>query len=177
MTTKVQVTKVKRINTKAIIPTRAHETDSGWDLTVIGVQKIVGDTIYFQTGLQVAPPAGHYFEIYLRSSMASSPFMIAQSVGIIDNQYRGELIVPVRVLHPNIGSASEGRESYPSGMIRALDARPTSLHEVSMLILNKKPKLAQMIMRKCIDTSFEEVVDLDQTDRGAGGFGSSDQVR
>lgn len=172
MTTQVLSTKIRRISDKAIIPTKAHESDSGWDLTIIGVQKIVGDTIYFSTGLQVRPPDDHYFEIHIRSSCSSLPIMLANSVGICDEQYRGEFVVAVRVLHSNSGGA-ESRESYPSGIVRMLDARPTSLHEVANLILAKKPKLAQMILRKRIDTVLEEVVSLDETKRGAGGFGSS----
>jgi len=166
-------TRVKRISDKAIIPTRAHDTDSGWDLTIIGVDKITQDTIFFKTGLAIQPPDGYYFEIHIRSGFSALPVMLANSVGIVDSHYRGELIVAVRILHSNSGGA-ESRESYPSGIVRMLDARPTSLHEVAGLLLAKKPKIAQLILRKCIDTAFEEVVALDQTERGTGGFGSSD---
>jgi dUTP pyrophosphatase len=166
-------TKIKRISDKAEIPSRAHPSDSGWDLTVIGIDKIKGDTIFFKTGLQVRPPAGHYFEVYPRSSIAPLPLMLANSVGIIDEGYRGELIVAIRVLHSEMGLSNE-RTSYPSGMINALDARPASITEVANLILGKKPKIAQMILRKRLDTTFEEVEDLEETDRGSGGFGSTD---
>ncbi len=166
-------TKIKKVSDKAVIPTRGHQTDSGWDLTVIGVDKIKGDTIFFKTGLQVKPPAGHYFEVYPRSSIAPLPFMLANSVGIIDESYRGELIVAIRVLHSGMGISNE-RDTYPSGMVNALDARPASMTEVANLILGKKPKIAQMILRKRLETTFEEVEDLDETDRGSGGFGSTD---
>jgi dUTP pyrophosphatase len=99
--------------------------------------------------------------------------MLANSVGIIDSSYRGELIVAIRVLHAEMGLSNE-RVTYPSGMINALDARPASITEVANLILGKKPKIAQMILRKMIDTTFEEVEDVEETDRGAGGFGSTD---
>jgi dUTP pyrophosphatase len=165
-------TKIKKVSDKAVIPTRGHQTDSGWDLTVIGVDKIKGDTIFFKTGLQVKPPVGHYFEVYPRSSIAPLPFMLANSVGIIDNSYRGELIIAIRVLHSGMGTSSE-RDTYPSGMVNALDARPSSITEVANLIIAKKPKIAQMILRKMIDTNFEEVQELDTTERGEGGFGST----
>lgn len=173
MSAKMLSTKVKKISDKAVVPSRAHETDSGWDLTVIGIDKIKGDTIFFKTGLQVKPPAGHYFEVYPRSSISPLPFMLANSVGIIDESYRGELIVAIRVLHSSMGTSSE-RDTYPSGMVNALDARPASITEVANLILGKKPKIAQMILRKRLDTGFEEVEELDDTERGSGGFGSSD---
>ena len=173
MSAKMLSTKVKKISDKAVVPSRAHETDSGWDLTVIGIDKIKGDTIFFKTGLQIKPPAGHYFEVYPRSSISPLPFMLANSVGIIDESYRGELIVAIRVLHSSMGTSSE-RDTYPSGMVNALDARPASITEVANLILGKKPKIAQMILRKRLDTGFEEVEELDDTERGSGGFGSSD---
>ena len=173
MSAKLLGTKVKRISDKAVLPTRGHETDSGWDLTVIGVDKIKGDTIFFKTGLQVKPPPGHYFEVYPRSSIAPLPMMLANSVGIIDESYRGELIVAIRVLHSSMGTSSE-RDTYPSGMVNALDARPASITEVANLILGKKPKIAQMILRKRLETVFEEVDELDSTERGSGGFGSTD---
>lgn len=176
MSTKSFVTKIKKINEKAEIPTKGHPSDSGWDLTVIGVDKIKGDTIFFKTGLQVRPPAGHYFEIYPRSSIAPLPLMLANSVGIIDENFSGELIVAIRVLHSEMGLSNE-RTSFPSGMINALDARPSSITEVANLILGKKPKIAQMILRKRLDTTFEEVEDLEETDRGAGGFGSTDSKK
>jgi hypothetical protein len=72
-----------------------------------------------------------------------------------------------------MGTSSE-RDTYPSGMVNALDARPASITEVANLILGKKPKIAQMILRKRLETTFEEVEDLDETDRGSGGFGSTD---
>ena len=169
-------TKIKRISEKAEIPTKGHPSDSGWDLTVIGVDKIKGDTIFFKTGLQVRPPAGHYFEIYPRSSIAPLPLMLANSVGIIDENFSGELIVAIRVLHSEMGLSNE-RTSFPSGMINALDARPSSITEVANLILGKKPKIAQMILRKRLDTTFEEVEDLEETDRGSGGFGNTDSKK
>jgi dUTP pyrophosphatase len=169
-------TKIKRISDKAEIPTKGHPSDSGWDLTVIGVDKIKGDTIFFKTGLQVRPPAGHYFEIYPRSSISPLPLMLANSVGIIDENFCGELIIPIRVLHSEMGLSNE-RTSFPSGMINALDARPASITEVANLILGKKPKIAQMILRKRLETTFEEVEDLEETDRGSGGFGSTDSKK
>jgi dUTPase len=99
--------------------------------------------------------------------------MLANSVGIIAEAYRGELIVAIRVLHSNIGMATDN-VSYPGGMVKTMEARPTSITEVANLIIGKRPKIAQMILKKRIDTVLEEADSLDDTDRGAGGFGSTD---
>lgn len=165
-------TKVKLLTEKAVMPSRAHETDSGWDITIININSIKGDTVFFGSGVAVRPPAGHYFEIYLRSSCSELPIMLANSVGIIDSGYRSEIIIPIRILHPNIGTG-EKTAQYPSGMIRMLESRPTSMVEVANLILAKKPRIAQMILRKSINTSFVEEVQLDTTERNLDGFGST----
>lgn len=174
LTIKNMATKIKKLNDKAVVPTRANESDSGWDVTITNISSIKGDVIWFGTGIAITPPGGHYFEIYPRSSMSKTPFMFPHSVAIIDETYTGELIIPIRVLHPNVGLSKE-RDIYPSGMIMALDAKPTSMSEVANLILSKYPKIAQMILKKRINTFFEEVESLENTDRGANGFGSSGQ--
>jgi dUTPase len=170
---KLPVVKIRKLEEKAIVPSRGHDTDSGWDLTIVGIHKIKGDTIFFKTGLQVEPPSGHYFEVYPRSSISELPFMLANSVGIIDESYRGELIVAIRVLHPLVGNGTE-RDQYPGGMIKALEARPASMSEVAGLIMAKKPRIAQMILRKRLDFTIQEVTeDLSLTERSSGGFGST----
>jgi dUTP pyrophosphatase len=172
---KLPVVKIRKLEEKAIVPSRGHDTDSGWDLTVVGIHKIKGDTIFFKTGLQVEPPTGHYFEVYPRSSISELPFMLANSVGIIDESYRGELIVAIRVLHPLVGNGTE-RDQYPGGMVKALEARPASMSEVAGLIMSKKPRIAQMILRKRLDFTIQEVdEDLSATERSSGGFGSTGQ--
>ena len=172
---KLPVVRIKKLEDKAVVPARGHETDSGWDLTVIGIHKIKGDTIFFKTGLQVEPPSGHYFEVYPRSSISELPFMLANSVGIIDESYRGELIVAIRVLHPMVGNGTE-KDQYPGGMVKALEARPASMSEVAGLIIAKKPRIAQMILRKRLDFTIQEVSgELTSTERSDGGFGSTGQ--
>lgn len=165
--------KIRKIDEKAVLPSRAHNTDSGWDLTFIGIEKIKNDTIFFKTGLQVQPPAGYYFEIFPRSSISELPLMLANSAGIIDEQYRGELLVPIRVLHQNIGSGDTEKTQYPSGIVKLLDAKPVSISEVAKQILTKKPRMSQMILRKRYDFVLTEVEELDQTVRADGSFGSS----
>lgn len=169
---KVQKIKIKKVSDNAVIPSRSHDTDSGWDLSVTGIHKIDGDTIFFKTGLQAEPPPGYYLEIYPRSSISPLPFMLANSVGIIDESYRGELIIAIRVLHAELGGKHE-RAVFPTGIVYALDAKPVSLTEVGNLIIAKKARIAQMILRKRISSEVLEVESLSTTERGSGGFGST----
>ena len=167
------ITKIKILNAKAEPPMRAHETDTGYDIKLIDVEKIVGDVIFFKAGFAISPPEGHYYEIVPRSSISKLPLELANSVGIVDEQYRGEIIVAIRVTHPNMGQSHEFT-SFANGIVKIFGKRPVSMRNVAQLILNEKPVLAQLILRKRLDSEFIVVEDLDETVRGSGGFGSTD---
>ena len=167
------LTKVVLLDSKAELPTRAHESDTGYDIKFIGVEKIVGDVIFFKTGLSIQPPAGHYFEVVPRSSILKLPLELANSVGIIDEHYRGEILVPVRITHAAMGTEQKN-VSFPNGIVRIFGARPTTMSGVAQLVLQQKPTLFQMILRKRLDSCFLQVDSLEETERGDGGFGSTD---
>lgn len=168
---KVKV-KVQLLDEKAEIPTRAHNTDTGYDLTFIGTHKIVGDVIYFKTGLSLQPKSGHYFEIVPRSSISKLPFSMANSIGIIDQSYTGEILVPVRVHHSDMGKETS-RITYPNGIAKVFGVRPQSMTALAELILRHKPKMFQAILRKRLDCDFV-AEELEDTERSNGGFGSTD---
>ena len=140
-------TKFKLLDEKAEVPSRAHESDTGYDLKMIDVDKVDGDTIFFKTGLSLEPPEGYYFEVYPRSSLSKLPLSLANSVGIIDSDYRGEILVPVRVHHQNVGFNTK-RESYPNGIVEIWGSRPQSMLGLARLILMKKPKMFQLVLRE-----------------------------
>ena len=138
----------KKCRSDAVIPTKSHPSDTGYDLTVVSVSKdmsINGHTIImFDTGIAVRPPDGYYTEVVARSSLSKTGYMIANSVGIIDNSYRGAIKIVLT-----------GDET---------------LAELALPF-----KGFQLILRKLetVDTVIE-VDYLDETDRGDGGFGSTD---
>jgi len=135
--------RVKRMNENAIIPVRAHGSDSGFDLTLIKKLKTVGDVDFYSTGIQVEPPHGYYFDLVPRSSISKSGYTLANSIGIIDQNYRGDIIVPLRKTN--------------------IDAEEISL----------PCKLVQLIPRQWIHMTPIESSDLDLTSRGENGFGST----
>lgn len=169
------VIKVKKLDERAEMPKSHHDTDTGYDLKFIDIDKISGDVIFFKTGLSVEPPKGYYFDIVPRSSISKTPFSMANSVGIIDWSYRGELIVPVRVHHTNMGKENKN-ETFSSGMVEVFGKRPQSLSALAKLILYEKPYMFQLVLRKKYKCEFVEEGDLQETDRGAGGFGSTDSL-
>jgi dUTPase len=164
--------KIDLLSEEAQVPSRAHKTDTGYDLTMIGVDKIVGDVIFFKTGISIQPSKGYYFEVVPRSSISKLPLSMANSVGIIDETYTGEIILPVRVTHSLMGS-EPGGAVYPNGIVKIFGAKPQTMTALSNLILRNKPKLFQAILKKRNDCDFL-AEGLDDTSRGEGGFGSTD---
>ncbi|EAY11401.1 deoxyuridine 5'-triphosphate nucleotidohydrolase family protein [Trichomonas vaginalis G3] len=136
---------VSKIVPEAIIPSKAHPLDTGYDISVIRVVKEnfgPGVTLY-GTGLIIRPPDGYYVDMVARSSLCKSGYFVANCVGIIDAQYRGELCVPLAKISP--------------------DAKPLEL----------PARIVQIIIRELHVCDIEEVADINSTSRGTGGFGSS----
>lgn len=137
--------KVKKLNENAILPTKAHGDDIGFDLTAISM--IVHDAkthgyIEYKFGLSVQPEKGFGCYIYPRSSISKTGLWLANSVGVIDPNYTGELMVRFKWI--------PGTAKYEVG-----------------------DKVAQLVIAPVIDTELELVNELEETDRGEGGFGSS----
>ena len=134
---------VKR-DSRAIIPSRAHNSDIGYDLTAIKKYKVLKyGAILYDTGIAASPPPGYYLEIIPRSSLSKTGWMLANSVGIVDPDYTGNLYIAlVRV---------------------ALDAPELTLPFCK----------CQLVIRKINHATFREVNNLDDTIRGTGGFGST----
>jgi dUTPase len=73
----------------AIIPTKAHASDVGYDLSIIKVFKQISKSItMYDTGIIIIPTYGYYFEVYARSSLSKTGYILANSVGIIDGNYK-----------------------------------------------------------------------------------------
>ena len=134
----------KRTSNNAIVPTKAFPTEVGFDLTAVSVHsELDNGVVLYNTGIVVRPPDGYYTEIVPRSSIIKTGWMLANNVGIIDGSYRGNLLIALV---------------------------PTSDRSVPLELPFCK---CQLILRKFEDAELEEVSDLDSTERGSGGFGST----
>lgn len=147
--------KFYKLDESAIIPTRGTSESVGYDLTPVRIHKISERTIFFGTGLAVIPPKGYYTEIVPRSSISKLQIggknvMQANSIGIVDSDYRGELIIAFRV---------DG------------DLHEATITEGAKNLLGTR--IAQLLVKKAEVLDVEEVDSLDETERGAGGFGST----
>ncbi|MDK1290086.1 dUTP diphosphatase [Pseudoalteromonas umbrosa] len=145
------VPQIQLLNDHAVLPERAHPTDTGLDVTPIRVVKqLRADTWLLGCGFAVAPPMGFYFDLVARSSISKTPVMLANAVGIIDESYRGEVMLAV-----TLKVAEDLATFEPSKLLG-------------------KP-LAQLVLRPLIVTPAMQIVEsLAQTQRGEGGFGSTD---
>ncbi|AMN83874.1 deoxyuridine 5'-triphosphate nucleotidohydrolase [Faustovirus] len=138
--------KFVKLREDAVIPSKATDGSVGFDLTLLGIKSTCAEddtVIYCHTGLKVKPPPGYYTKIYPRSSICKSGFVLANSVGIIDVDYRGELLVALK------RTLAGATLTFPCKMAQIMPELDHS-HIVSI-----------------------EVETLDDTVRGEGGFGST----
>jgi dUTPase len=81
---------------EAIAPCRGKPTDAGFDLNLVKLLKSENGVDYYTTGVILEPPPLMWYMLVGRSSMAKSGYVLANGVGIIDQSYRGEVIVALR---------------------------------------------------------------------------------
>jgi len=138
--------KVFKTTEDAVIPSKAFEDDAGYDLTIISkIKDFNSKTSLYDTGIKIEVEEGYYTEIVPRSSISKSGYMLANSIGIIDNNYRGNLMIALTKICD--------------------DAADIELPF----------KCCQLIIRKQISADLVEVSseDLTNTERNEGGFGST----
>lgn len=138
--------KVKKLDETAELPTKAYPGSAGYDLTAIGAE-FEGSTglKVYRTGLSIEIPEGYVGFLFPRSSVANTNLYLRNSVGVIDSDYRGEVILK---FSPGHGV----QKIYHSG-----------------------DKVGQLLIIKNEELEFEVVDELTTTDRDTKGFGSSDE--
>lgn len=147
--------KVKKLHPAAILPTYATDGGACMDIAVhgedwninakaFGVEVFQGRPTAFRTGLAFEVPPGWVLKVYSRSGHGfKNGVRLANCVGIIDSDYRGELVV--------------GLTADDSGR----------------LTVNPGARIAQAMLERVERIELEEVDELSETARGPGGFGST----
>ena len=139
--------KVKKINQNAIIPTLGSKYAAGVDLYACINEDITinpHETVKIGTGLSFELPECTFGAIVSRSGMATKQGLApANKIGVCDSDYTGEYIV---ALHNHSGE-------------------PQTVHP--------NDRIAQLILMPYYKMNFIEVDELSETERGAGGFGST----
>ena len=153
--------KIKRLSKTATIPTKAHPTDACFDLYadigyttvryVDGLREVPDsiiirphETVKVHTGIATNIPHGYWGAVFARSGLATKQGLRpAQGVPVIDEPYTGEWLIP---LH---NDTDEDK------------------------IVHHGDRIAQFMLLPWYETEITEVDELEATDRGSGGFGSS----
>lgn len=144
------VVKIKKLTEAALLPSKGSDKAAAYDVYAC-IMNETGEviinphtTVKIGTGLSMTPPEGFFVGVYARSGLSSKEGLRpANCVGVCDEDYTGEYIV---ALH---NDSEETR------------------------IVKHGDRIAQLILQKRYDMDFVEVEELETTERGAGGFGST----
>ena len=138
---------IKKLNENAVIPTYGTEYAAGADLYACMDESVTinpGETCFIKTGLAMEVPVGYAGLIYARSGLACKKGLApANKVGVIDSDYRGEIMV---ALHN---------------------------HSNEPVAVDSGERIAQLVITPYIVAAFNQVDELEDTVRGEGGFGST----
>lgn len=138
---------IKKLKENAVIPSYGSEFAAGADLYACIDKDIIiapGETVMIGTGLAMELPVGYAGLIYARSGLASKRGLApANKVGVVDSDYRGEIIVALYNHSGTVQTVAQGE------------------------------RIAQLVITPVIQVAFSETAALDETQRGAGGFGST----
>lgn len=138
--------KYTKLSDKASDLFKKHETDAGFDLTATRIElDIKNQVMEYGTDIAVAIPENHVGLIFPRSSIYKTSQSLVNSVGVIDSDYRGEILFKFRV---NPGEATLPK--YKVG-----------------------DRIGQLVVVPLYTGKVELVNELDDTNRGNGGFGST----
>lgn len=138
--------KIHKLEVNATIPTYGTADSAGADLYSCESECIIepGQTVIVHTGIAVEIPRGYVGLIFARSGLATKCGLApANKVGVIDSDYRGEIMV---ALHN---------------------------HSNNTAIIKEKERIAQIVISPVVQADFEITSSLSKTDRGTGGFGST----
>ena len=139
--------KIKKLDERATVPSYGSEHAAGFDLYAILDDELTiksHETILVKTGLAMEVPLGYAGMIFARSGLATKKGLApANKVGVVDSDYRGEVMVALHN-HSNIDQTISNGE-----------------------------RIAQMVIMPFYKAEFIVVDELSDTERGSGGFGST----
>lgn len=166
--------KIKKIHKCAVIPTYAKKGDAGLDLTAVEKHFDIHGNVVYRTGLAVEIPEGYVGLLFPRSSVCKLDLSLCNSVGVIDSNYRGEIIVKFKPTP--IFEVADDTE-FEEGKFKEYERVMIPEGADNMNMFNAQydigVRIAQLIIMPYPKVEFEEVEELTQTERGNGGFGST----
>ena len=149
---------VKKLDSNAVLPTYAKHGDAGMDLTATSKSYDEYGNVVYGTSLAFEIPDGYVGLLLPRSSNTKKDLVLGNSVGVIDSGYRGELVFKFKALDTKY--LEDGRLTYTK--------------KDFMTSYNVGERIGQIIIMPYPQIEFNLVDELSTTDRGVGGFGSTD---
>ena len=150
------IVKFKKLHPNAVIPKQATELAGGWDVTCTEIVQESPDFIICKLGFALQPPVGYRVILVPRSSFTKTKWVMQNAPGTGDADCLGEYQYRLRALpikNNILGTAFE----YPEVPFKVGD------------------RIGQIYLEEVIPIEFEEVEELSQTERGTGGFGSTNK--
>lgn len=181
--------KFKKLTPNAVIPTKAHPTDAGFDL--VATRRVFDEygSVTYNTGIAVEIPKGYVGLIFPRSSAYKQDLIVANCVGVIDSGYRGEITAKFRptLLFTDKNGIGHNDTDYLGTTTEDLSTQEVTFHGRSVdypdVPENCEPfpprcyevgdRIMQMIIIPYPEVEYEEVEELSPSDRGTNGYGST----
>lgn len=149
--------KIKKLRKDAVIPKYETVGSVGMDLTATSKKYDEYGNVVFGTGISIQLPDGYYADLRPRSSISKYDLVLANSVGTIDSDYRGELILKFKPTN-----------CFSRDTERVVTIETANDYEIG-------DRIAQLVILPYPKISFVEVDELSETKRGTGGFGSTNK--
>ena len=142
------VLKIKKLHPDAVIPARATDGSAGMDLYAVldaPLSIAAGERALIPTGIAIGLPSAETVAlVFARSGLAIKHGLgLSNGVGVIDSDYTGEI---------KVGLINQSSETY---------------------VVTPGERIAQLVILPVMIPQIEQVAELDETARGAGGFGST----
>jgi dUTP pyrophosphatase len=158
---------IKKLLLEAVIPTYAKSGDAGLDLTATTRWFDDAGNVCYGTGLAIEIPEGYYADLRPRSSISKYDLTLANSVGTIDSNYRGELIFkfkPTPAFFDRTPCSALTTETFD--FVALSEKNNMNIYEVG-------DRIGQILIKPYPKITFIEVDQLSDSDRGEQGFGST----
>lgn len=139
---------VYKTDDNAVIPSKANYSDVGYDITIIKIDKVLNSkTTRYDTGINVNVPFGYYLEVIPRSSLSKSGYVLSNSPGTVEKSYTGNILI-------------------------ALTKVVDDAEDIKLPFTCCQIKFTPQVY---IDLVYDSNKNEEETNRGSGGFGSTNE--
>ncbi|AOB43399.1 deoxyuridine 5'-triphosphate nucleotidohydrolase [Acinetobacter phage LZ35] len=163
--------KIKKLSQDAVIPTYAKHGDAGMDLTATSKEYDDHGNVVYGTSLAFEIPNGYVGLLFPRSSNTKKDLILGNSVGVLDSGYRGEVFFKFKVS----GDFWNFDNSQEDAVFETASDEKRGF-SVGMDFYSVGDRIGQIIIIPIPQVNFIEVDELSSSDRGVGGFGSTDPI-